>query len=122
MPYNISWWSEGEVLYLKLYGHLTLDDLEQVTQKSLEYLEASSTIIHAITDATDVESTPSNIPTLLRKMNAGQHRNSGYTIIITSNKLITFIANTLLQVLKMQVRIVQTKEEAQKILDRVTPS
>jgi hypothetical protein len=102
-----------------LYGHVILDDLKQVTQKSLEHLESSSTVVHAITDTLDIEALPNNIPALLRQLNAQQHRNSGYTIIITSNKLISFMSNTVLQVLKLNVRIVRTTDDAKKILTQL---
>jgi hypothetical protein len=119
MPYDISWWKQDHVLYIRLYGVITLDDLEQVTQRSIEALRTTPNVVHAITDTLEIETLPNNIAALMRNMKPQRQPNSGYTIIVSGNKLVRFIANTLLQVLQMDIRLVTTLDDAKIIVDKL---
>lgn len=122
MPYEIAWYTEQRVMSIRLYGSVTLDDMERMTQESIDYVTNGSGPVHAIVSQYDVESMPHNLPALLKSMKPRRQPNSGFTVVVTKNPVTRFLGSALFQAVGLEMRTAATFEDALAILRNIDPT
>ena len=57
MPYAVSWLVEKRVVYTRMYGFVTCEELQAQSRELESYVQASDQLLYIITDATDTTGT-----------------------------------------------------------------
>ena len=112
MPFEVYWYKERRVLYERLYGDLTLDDVLDATQSQRQFAADGIPLVHTIADVSEVARFPTNIS--LINSNIGNHdpKVFGWNVIVGTNPMIRFIVKVLAQLGSGQYHPVETIEDA----------
>jgi len=108
MLYQCHWYIDQRVLYQKVSGTVTVQDLVAIQADGDPKIENGIRLVHVIVDATDVTHFPLNLSDLNRVMHRPTSDNRGWTVIIASNRMLQVITSTLVQLAGMRVRIFST--------------
>jgi hypothetical protein len=119
MPYEMTWLVDKRVLYVVLTGELVLDELHELVTQSREMTDNGINPVHAIADATRSHSLPKHINGILKEFKQVTPQDTGFTVIIANNALTRFFAQTLLKIMRLEVRFAPNVDEALNILHRV---
>lgn len=118
MPYTISWHTKNHIMLVELSGIVTEDELTAITDESFELVKQSTERVHAIVDQSAVESMPKSLKALNNSMPRNRSEKQGITVLIVPdmNRWGKFIASTLMQLVGLEYRIVNSMEEAESLL------
>ena len=108
MLYECHWYIDQRVLYQKVSGTVSVQDLAALQADGDPKMENGIRFVHVIVDATDVTHFPINLGDLNRVMHRSTSDNRGWTVIIASNRMLQVITSTLVQLAGMRVRIFST--------------
>ncbi|PJF21133.1 MAG: hypothetical protein CUN56_12645 [Phototrophicales bacterium] len=124
MPYDLSWYIEKRVMMIYLTGHITTEELYEMTDETRVLLEQGEGKVHALVDYSQAESIPRSLSTLVNEIKREKDPKQGITILIMpkTNKMMQFVANIMMQVIGLEFRQVQTMDEALNTLRRVDPT
>jgi hypothetical protein len=90
MAYRIFWQVPGQILYLELEGHLSLDDFNQINEAIIDHLgaEQNDRRIALLIDITR----PGNVPQAVNQLRASQtyvgRRDLRFILVAGRNKLL----------------------------------
>jgi len=118
MPYTISWHTENHIMLVELSGIVTQDELTSITDESFGLVQQSTARVHAIVDQSAVESMPKSLKALSSSMPRNRSENQGITVLIVPdmNRWGKFIASTLMQLVGLEYRVVNSMDEAESLL------
>jgi hypothetical protein len=107
-------------MLVELIGDLSEAEILSMTNESFLLVEAATETIHAIIDQSKLISMPRSLNALFKSIPRNRHPNQGITIMVIPkmNHLGRFAGSTLLQILGLDYRIVQSFEEAEKLLEK----
>jgi hypothetical protein len=106
MPYQLSWAVPKRVIWQRLYGEVTLEEVVESLPRYLEMLEDGGDYVHTLVDLTLVRKYPSNIPQITKTLDFRLLDRQGWVVMIQSmNPLIKFIASATAQILLKNARI-----------------
>ena len=108
MLYECHWYIDQRVLYQKVSGTVSVQDLAALQADGDPKIQNGIRFVHVIVDATDVTHFPINLGDLNRVMHRSTSDNRGWTVIIASNRMLQVITSTLVQLAGMRVRIFST--------------
>lgn len=98
MAYTIQWHTDKRILYERIHGDVTFDELEQMRIDVKPYLAAGIEPIHTLIDVRDIEHYPQvNLKELVGSVKIEGQQSNGWVILITSNKAIRFLASIVFQ-------------------------
>ena len=122
MPISISWIIEDKLLMVKMIGEVTMEELNDLTQNSLDILSQSAgEVHHQIIDLSETTKLPSHIKEigdLTRPVN--EHEAMGWVIMFgIKNQLLKFIATMATQLSRGKVKVVDSYDDALDTLKRV---
>ncbi|MEM6527589.1 MAG: hypothetical protein AAF653_04805 [Chloroflexota bacterium] len=96
MPVEISWLVTGRISYFRYSGVVTLDEIEQASQRGIEMLgESDAVLVHSIQDGRKVTEFPKNLKAMLDVSGkAMQHAKMGWMVNLTDqNPFLVYIAS-----------------------------
>ena len=108
MLYECHWYIDQRVLYQKVSGTVSVQDLAALQADGDPKIENGIRFVHVIVDATDVTNFPISLSELNRVMHRSTSDNRGWTVIIAANRMLQVITSTLVQLAGMRVRIFST--------------
>ena len=118
MPYAISWLVDKRVIYTRLYGFITGDELSAQREEMQPLIQDSDQLLYIITDATD--STGTNLGLRdLQKTQFADATNLGWAVYISPKKMDRFFASVITQLLKKRSREFATLEEGIRFLQSI---
>jgi hypothetical protein len=119
MPYQISW-HNPTTMFIELTGELSEDEILAMTNESFALVEAATEKIDAIIDQSQLISMPRSLNALFKSIPRNRNPHQGITILLIPkmNQLGRFAASTMLQILGLDYRIVQTIEEAENLIQK----
>ncbi|MBZ0304821.1 MAG: hypothetical protein K8I82_02015 [Anaerolineae bacterium] len=95
MPYEITWYSEGEVLQVALHNDLSLEELNNINQQTTRILDGVKKSIYIVIDASNMNAGYYTVNHLRNTQHYLDHPNLS-TVIVTSenklNRLVTLLA------------------------------
>ena len=121
MPYKMSWLVEKRVIYTRMYGHVTSEELTSYYRLMLTYAQDSELLLHTITDSTDITTMNMGLRDLQNTPFAGI-RNLGWAIFISPSKINRFFASVVTQLSKKRGRQFTTFDEGLKFLQDIDDS
>jgi hypothetical protein len=122
MPYETFWYVENRVLYERLYGVLTIEELHALSKEALQYFETGTERVHVLLDISHLEKYPTNLSQLRSVMVEDKHPRLGWWVLIATNTFIRFIVSALSQVRSIHFRAVSSLDDAIKTLGEIDDS
>ncbi len=111
MLYECHWYVDQRILYQKISGAIVPQDLMTIQTDGDPKIESGIRYVHVIVDALDVTNFPINLGDLNKVMRRTSSDKRGWTVIIASNRMLQFLASTLIQLAGMRVRVFPTLDE-----------
>lgn len=122
MPYKTHWLAEHQTLYVDIRGIYTLQDLQNMLDENLSYIDRVPYKVHTILDGRNVERLQFSIHEVSQTRMPPIRENTGWNLTITDNQVFFFIASTITQLLKnAQFKNNTTLEATLKFLASVEP-
>jgi len=83
MPYEVSWKIPDKVLYVRAFGAVGSEDVEQITQKMFDIINQSPhDRVHLISDSQDISDYPTNLNAIINAVKP-LRQNSQIDLIVT---------------------------------------
>jgi hypothetical protein len=121
MPYEVSWLVEKRVVYTRIYGFVTGDELQAQNRELEGYVHASEQLLYIITDATDTTGTNMGLRDL-QKTQFADTPNLGWSVYISPKKMDRFFASVITQLWKKRSREFATLEEGIRFVQSIDES
>lgn len=122
MGYEITWYEQGRVAHVKVYGEFSLEEMHRSSQEIVaDYLEKGQPPVHLLVDLLEMEKYPTQL-NQVREANkiVMTHLAMGRLVIIGNmNPVVKFLASVVAQFSRIEHRIVATPEEAMEVLRRL---
>lgn len=119
MPFDIRWCIPNRVIFITVYGELTLDELRQSHAATLDYIARGEAPVHVISDTTSMEKFPHSLGSYKEILGQKTHPNTGWVLTITHNQVQRLLANMTTQIAGGQQKSVASFDEALNFLQRV---
>lgn len=111
MLYECHWYVDQRILYQKVSGTIVSQDLVTIQADGDPKIESGIRYVHVIVDALEVTNFPINLGDLNKVMHRITSDKRGWTVIIATNRMLQFLASTLIQLAGMRVRVFSTLDE-----------
>ena len=121
MPYETSWLVEKRIIYTRMYGFVTGEELLAQNKEMGIYIQQSEYLLHTINDATDTTGTDMGLRDL-QQTQFTDVANLGWAIYISPSKMNRFFASVITQLSKKRGRQFATLEEGLKFLQEMDES
>lgn len=121
MPSQISWLLDRRVIFVKFTGEVTVEDLQSFNTSMHEYLDLGQPpLVHIISDSSETNKFPINLGAL-NKVFFQQRPNPkmGWIVVITANRMLSFVSSMLAQLGKSRFRTFNTMQEAIAFLNDI---
>ena len=118
MPYQLSWLVEKRVIYTRLYGLVTSEELSAQKEEMEPLIQSSDQLLYIITDGSDTTGTSMGLRDL-QKTQFADAANLGWAVYISPKKMDRFFASVITQLLKKRSREFATLEEGIRFLQSI---
>ncbi len=121
MPYEMSWLVDKRVIYARLYGYVTEEELASYYQSMVTLAQDSELLLHTLTDSSGMTGMKMSFRELQNMGFSGIH-NLGWAILISPSKLNRFFASVITQLSHKRGRQFATLEEGLQFLQEIDDS
>lgn len=106
MPSEVRWLIDNKVVYNRVWGDFSVEELRSVTLASLELwrTQPADQPMHIVTDLTGVTSHPRSLEEMRLAFPNEYHDNLGWFVLVSTNKLSLFLTTALLHLFYPQLR------------------
>ncbi|HEX2622407.1 MAG TPA: hypothetical protein VHL11_19745, partial [Phototrophicaceae bacterium] len=87
MPYEFSWYVPRRVIYVRIHGDLTVNELTQLKEESRDFASKGDAPVHAIIDTLAMTSMPHDLPGIFRSMMQGERPLNAFSVLVTTNRI-----------------------------------
>jgi hypothetical protein len=123
MPIFSDWCVTKRVVYSRVVGDLSLDDLAQASQRMITLLDQGDAPIHHIADMYAMGEYPLDLKAITKAMPFLRHSKLGWFIGVRPRHVVAdALANMLMQAAGVEFRIKATHEGAVQLLRRIDSS
>ncbi len=117
------WYLDKRIIYSVLEGDLSIDDVIQINDEILELLKHGNERVYLVTDTTKVGRFPVNLTQLSKAIEYLKEPNLKAVVTIGTNNLLTrFVASTMTQVWHIELKMVNSMDEALAYLFKLDPT
>jgi hypothetical protein len=113
--YSVEWLIPQRLILFRLWGKVSLDESLFINDTFGSMIEAGQAPVHIIGEVGEKGSIPTDISLLTRK-SALSSEKFGHLIVVGANPLVRFIAKMVTSVLKTNVHMVNSLDEAKALL------
>lgn len=117
MPYEVRWYQESRVVLQRIYGEVDADDLVAVADATAVLLNEGMPPVHIIADLSQLRRCPTSITKVRASLHYLDNPALGWTMLVTGNVLVHFMADIIGQATKLRVSQRRTLDEAAACLD-----
>lgn len=126
MPFDISWYREGRIIYIKYYDDVTLEDKRISAEQECELLDAGvSSLVHVLLDITEQTSSSTHIKAIQDALDkALKHPKKGWTLAFGKEefRMENFVNSVVTQSSSARYRTFVTLQETLEFLVYVDSS
>jgi hypothetical protein len=122
MPFEMFWYVEKRVLFVRIYGALAVEEIGVLSKEALERLDNATERFHILLDLTQIEKYPTNLGQVRKMMVRDKNPLLGWWVLIGTNSFIRFLMSALSQVANIHFRAVASLDEATKALGEIDES
>jgi hypothetical protein len=112
MPHSIKWYVEGQIIFVRFQGVMTVEDVQKCLDSVLPfYDQAASAQVHNLIDVRYITSSLSQVE-LIKLIQKTPHPRMGWTVQIDPNQtLIRHLTNVLSQLFSIRSRSFNSFDE-----------
>lgn len=115
MPYRLSWREEKQVMVIKVWGTLDIDEIIDLDETYLNMIKTSDRYVISLVDATQLERIPFDVKLINQSVRAFKEPHT-LCVIATDKPLIRVVAGTLGRLARKDLRVVPTLEAGEALL------
>jgi hypothetical protein len=122
MPSEASWYQDQRVIYWRVWGQITLEDIAQINKDQQKLLSVGTAPVHTISSIGDVDRFPTDLRQLKEALDGVNHPHLGWTLVVgPTTPLKRFVTMTVTQMIipDARLRMFNTMEEAVEFLRHV---
>lgn len=97
MTYQLAWYVEKRVLYIRWPEVLTLEALKEANDEIVTYLDAGTPLVHTIQDTSSMAKYPSNLLKLHQTLTFLRHPALGWVLAVSHDPMVVFLGTVLPQ-------------------------
>ncbi|MDX2076476.1 MAG: STAS/SEC14 domain-containing protein [bacterium] len=120
MPYQLSWYKPETILYLKLEGQLSMDELETANQEVMGILDSLRARVNILIDVTHFSATHQTTGLLRDTQQYMNHHKIDSAYIVTDNKLMRLITLMAFSISRAKVIQFATMDVAESRIERLS--
>ena len=123
MSYEVKWHTKDSIILVRLWGNLDIQEFPEFDRLILQHIEQSERLfVHIWVDLKEVTEFPVKLWQVQKSLTHISHARTGWSIIITDNRIIKFVGSVITQVAKARFRAFSTDEEGMSFLVDVDSS
>lgn len=124
MPFQVRWLIEDKVMVFEMTGDVTLDELRQSAQHTVDTLQHFTHPIHQIIDQTHMESMESNLTEVNRSTRAAANHPMLHSVIVCGvvHPLPRFVVYVMGKLSRSSSYITETYDDALQLLAQLDPA
>lgn len=112
MPYSLSWFIEGRVLFNRFYGELTIDDVRSTIQETVRLAQSGQPPVHQILISKEVTRLPFDLKALTSVVPRQKEPNIGVFVQVSTNTIYNFFTTIATHISAVDFRTARSVEEA----------
>lgn len=112
MAYEVSWHRQDRVVYLRVHGAFTIDELKTAAVFINDGVMNGVPPVHLIVDVREVRSIPTNVLEIKNINEYLGHENMGWLVIVGAHSTVNMIASVISRLLKTQYQNFRTLDSA----------
>jgi len=117
MSYSIDWVIPKRVLYSRVWGIQTEDQIKQSDEDMTQFIEEGIPLIHLIMDAREMESMPTSLGNIQSSVSAITDPSYGWVVAVgTTNPVTKFMGLMIAKLFRLRFRRVANLQEAIEFL------
>ncbi|MCL4255998.1 MAG: hypothetical protein KJ043_19730 [Anaerolineae bacterium] len=121
--YEISWLIPNQVALLVQNKDISIEETVKMVEKVNDLLTASDMPkVPVVVDITPMGSTGNNVGQATREFRSARSDKWGFTVVIGAKGVNQFIAQLVLQLARIEVRLAKNMDEALEIVYRIHPN
>ncbi|MEO0563089.1 MAG: hypothetical protein AAF125_13355 [Chloroflexota bacterium] len=120
MPHTIEWQIPDRLLLIQVYGHMTTDEPELITDTAFAMVTTAKHTVHAIVDLKHLEHFPMSLNLITTKRTQNRHPNQGLTLLVhpNINPVLRYVMETIFRAGRWEYAIVRSVDEAMALLNK----
>ncbi len=122
MPYETYFQTPRRVIYTRLAGKLSLDDVKKFNEVDTGLLRNGSGSVHIIFDTNELSHMDIDLRQMEQAIRFTREPQLGWVIIIGSNPIARYLGSIVMRTGRANFRFVETMGEALMALARIDPS
>lgn len=119
MGYSHLWLVPERIYIFQVYGELTMDDVSQGSEESIQYVRSGQPPVHSIIDIRNVTSYPKSVSQIRQAAAIMKEPNVGWIVGLSNDRVLSFIGDLVAQLSNVKSKTTFTPEEALDFLWRV---
>jgi hypothetical protein len=120
MPVENRWYIEGRVAITRLYGTVTVEELESAAKHGTALNESGVAPVYGLVDMTELEHFPSRLTDVTKVIQGGKSEKLSWIIVYgIPNRIANFLATVFAQLMRTNFKVVNTQEEALQLLEQL---
>jgi hypothetical protein len=123
VPHQTSWYIQDQILFTRLHGDITLEEIEEFSlENSAMIKDSPAPIVNTFFVLEEITDYPKNIVSLARVVNREEFRQPklGWVVIVgIKNAFLRFLVSSTNQLLGHRLRMFDTQEEATAFLEHI---
>ncbi|MCL4247454.1 MAG: STAS/SEC14 domain-containing protein [Anaerolineae bacterium] len=112
MSNEVTWHLEGQVIYMRLSGMVTVEDIKQASETVTAMAPAESTRVHLIVDLRDLQKFPTQLKELASVIPNIPRRGNGWLLFVSQNAFVRFLSSTLAQMASRRMKVFDDPQAA----------
>ncbi|MFN8528319.1 MAG: hypothetical protein U0670_06885 [Anaerolineae bacterium] len=122
MGCEVKWLREGQIVYIRFYGYMSIEDAATANRQGLALTQSSDTPVHILIDGREVTGILPSLAKLRDAIRNVDRSKTGFqALVIGKNSLLRFIGSVLMQLFsgKDGSAVVTTYEEGMEAIEQV---
>jgi hypothetical protein len=122
MPFRTTWIEDKRVILTELWGTLTTEEAQEMSDAHAKYLSQGIAPVHLIVDVTQLGGIPSNLRQNSSMGGYLRHPSLGWTVLVGGSVLVNFMVSVIGQIFKFHYSKRESLEEAGAYLASQDPT
>lgn len=124
MPFKVSWYIPDHILYTRMWGQVSHDDLTEMNHLLNQHLdESSQQMVYQITDDSEVQGISPSLADMKQSITVLTHPRLRWVLVVGEvNLFINFMVSTLMHLFRVRYRRMKTLDEALKFVVEQNPA
>lgn len=120
--YEIRWYIPNQVALLVQHNDMSIEEIVKMLEETNQLIATSPLPkVSVIVDGSKMSTTKANIGQVVKEFRAARSDKWGFTVVVGAKGIIQFVAQLILQLARVEVRLAKDMDEALDMLYRMYP-